>query len=132
MKTLLDERLRDPENARLFAEENFVVEVTERLCEVMEKLKVSRAELACRLGTTRANITQMLGGRNVSIRTVAAVAHVLKCKPLFELESLDAGAEEIHVNLFRSTTETWSINAISTAAKAKVAVAAEARWSEAG
>ena len=85
MKTTIETNLQDPEFRRHFAEEGFVVECMERVCEWMEREDVTRAELARRLGTTPANVTQMLSGRNVSLRTLASVAHVLGGVPEFRI-----------------------------------------------
>jgi len=54
------------------------MEVTETLCELLEKEKLSRKELADRLGKTKGFISQLLGGgRNLTLRTVADILHVL-------------------------------------------------------
>lgn len=67
----------NPEYERLLAEEGLVLEALEALCAFMEQQGVTRAELARRLGTSRANVTQLLRGRNVTLRTLAAAVHVL-------------------------------------------------------
>ena len=67
----------DPEYARVFAEESLVVDVMDRLSGWMTDHNITRAELARRLGTSPANVTQMLRGRNVSLRTLAAAVHVM-------------------------------------------------------
>ena len=51
--TILDEYLEDEEFRRLFAQEDLILEVTETLCELLEKEKVSRKELADRLGKSK-------------------------------------------------------------------------------
>ena len=77
-KTLLDKYLEDPEFARLMAQEDLIMEVTETLCELLEKEKISRKELADRLGKSKGFISQLLnGGRNLTLRTVADILHVL-------------------------------------------------------
>ena len=78
MKTILDEYLEDEEFRRLFAQEDLIMEVTETLCELLEEEKVSRKELAERLGKTKGFVSQLLnGGRNLTLRTVADILHVL-------------------------------------------------------
>ncbi len=77
MTTVLDELLKDPEYARVYAEESLVTDVMEAISEWMEVRGVHRAELARRLGTSRAHVTQMLNGRNISLRTLARVVHAL-------------------------------------------------------
>ena len=80
-KTLMDEYLEDPEFAQLMAQEDLIMEVTETLCELLEKEKISRKELAERLGKTKGFISQLLnGGRNLTLRTVADILHVLGYK----------------------------------------------------
>jgi antitoxin component HigA of HigAB toxin-antitoxin module len=77
-KTLMDEYLEAPEFARLMAQEDLIMEVTETLCELLEKEQISRKELADRLGKTKGFISQLLnGGRNLTLRTVADILHVL-------------------------------------------------------
>jgi transcriptional regulator with XRE-family HTH domain len=76
--TILDEYLKDEEFRRLFAQEDLILEVTETICELLEKEKISRKELADRLGKTKGFVSQLLnGGRNLTLRTVADILHVL-------------------------------------------------------
>ncbi|MBU4354072.1 MAG: helix-turn-helix domain-containing protein [Proteobacteria bacterium] len=57
---------------------DLIMEVTETLCELLEKEKISRKELADRLGKSKGFISQLLnGGRNLTLRTVADILHVL-------------------------------------------------------
>jgi transcriptional regulator with XRE-family HTH domain len=80
-KTLLEKYLEDPEFARLMAQGDLIMEVTETLCELLEKEKVSRKELAERLSKTKGFVSQLLnGGRNLTLRTVADILHVLGYK----------------------------------------------------
>src|SRR4030066_2380077 len=80
-KTLLEKYLDDPEFARLMAQGDLIMEVTETLCELLEKEKVSRKELAERLGKSKGFVSQLLnGGRNLTLRTVADILHVLGYK----------------------------------------------------
>jgi transcriptional regulator with XRE-family HTH domain len=80
-KTLMDKYLEDPEFAKLMAQEDLIMEVTETLCELLEKEKVSRKELADRLGKSKGFVSQLLnGGRNLTLRTVADILYVLGYK----------------------------------------------------
>jgi transcriptional regulator with XRE-family HTH domain len=79
--TFLEEYLEDPEFAKLMAQGDLIMEVTETLCELLEKEKISRKELADRLGKSKGFISQLLnGGRNLTLRTVADILHVLGYK----------------------------------------------------
>jgi transcriptional regulator with XRE-family HTH domain len=76
--TILDEYMKDKEFRRFFAQEDLIMEFTETLCELLEKEKISRKELAERLGKTKGFVSQLLnGGRNLTLRTVADILHVL-------------------------------------------------------
>jgi transcriptional regulator with XRE-family HTH domain len=78
---LLEEYLEDPEFAKLLAQEDLILEVTETLCELLEREKISRKELADRLGKSKGFISQLLnGGRNLTLRTVSDILHVLGYK----------------------------------------------------
>lgn len=71
----------DPEFRKLLAQEELILEVTEVLCGLLEQEKVSRKELADRLGKTKGFVSQLLnGGRNLTLRTVADILHVLGYK----------------------------------------------------
>lgn len=77
-KSLLEKYMEDPEVARLVAQGDLIMEVTETLCELLEKEKISRKELAERLGKSKGFVSQLLnGGRNLTLRTVADILYVL-------------------------------------------------------
>ena len=79
--TILDEYLKDEEFRRLFAQEDLILEVTETICELLENEKISRKELAERLGKSKGFVSQLLnGGRNLTLRTVADILRVLGYK----------------------------------------------------
>jgi transcriptional regulator with XRE-family HTH domain len=80
-KTLLEKYLEDPEFARLMAQGDLIMEVTETLCELLENENITRKELAVRLGKSKGFISQLLnGGRNLTLRTVADILYVLGYK----------------------------------------------------
>jgi transcriptional regulator with XRE-family HTH domain len=73
--------MNDPEFRKLLAQEELILGVTETICELLENEKVSRKELADRLGKSKGFISQLLnGGRNLTLRTVADILHVLGYK----------------------------------------------------
>jgi len=59
------------------AQGDLIMEVTETLCELLEKEKLSRKELADRLGNPKVYLQLLNGGRNLTLRTVADILHVL-------------------------------------------------------
>lgn len=79
--TLLQKYMEDPEAAKLVIQGELIMEVTETICELLEKEGVSRKELADRLGKSKGFVSQLLnGGRNLTLRTVADILHVLGYK----------------------------------------------------
>jgi len=92
---LMTDFLSTPEDRRLFEQERVILDVTEMICKLMERANISRKELAEMLGTSQANVTQMLNGtRNMTLRTVSDV-----------LFSMDYGLEVGHKWLVSATNE---------------------------
>lgn len=61
-----------PEQVKLYQRERAKFEVAELVCEVMDRVGVSRSELAERLGTTKGYISQLLNGeRNMTVGTLS-------------------------------------------------------------
>ena len=76
--SLFEEYMKDPEMARLVAQGELIMEVTETLCKLLDKEQISRKELADRLGKSKGFVSQLLnGGRNLTLRTVGDILHVL-------------------------------------------------------
>lgn len=77
-KPNVEEQLEDPEFIRLVAQEDLILDVTETLCWLMEKEEVPKQELATRLGKSEGFVSLLLlGGRQLTLRTVADVLHAL-------------------------------------------------------
>jgi len=99
----MDKYLEDPEFAKLLAQGDLIMEVTETLCELLEKEKVSRKELAERLGKSKGFISQLLnGGRNLTLRTVADILHVLGYKITLTAFKEEVKRQEYNVIEFKS------------------------------
>jgi transcriptional regulator with XRE-family HTH domain len=78
MKTRHEILMEDPEYRRLYAIEGLVTDAAELVARLMEQQGVNKAELARRLGKSRAWATQLLNGKaNMTMRTFAAVVHAL-------------------------------------------------------
>jgi transcriptional regulator with XRE-family HTH domain len=76
--SLLNEYLQDSEYKRLLAQGELIMEVTELLCQLLEKEGVLRQDLAKRLNRSKGFVSQLLnGGRNLTLRTVADIATAL-------------------------------------------------------
>ncbi len=88
--TLIDRLSETPEDRKLLQREMAILEVTEFICEVMEEDGVSRAELARRLGTSPANVSQVLDGeRNMTISTISDIFFHLNREIKVSAELLD-------------------------------------------
>lgn len=71
---------------RLVRQEEFILEVTERLTEALLEKGVTKAELARRMARTPGFVSQVLGGgRNLTLRTISDVAAALSLRPVLEL-----------------------------------------------
>lgn len=78
MKTRHEMLMEDPEYRRLYAIEGLVADAAELVARLMKEQNLTKADLARRLGKSRAWITQLLSGRaNMTIRTFAEVVHAL-------------------------------------------------------
>jgi len=67
-----------PTSERLLSEERLILEISEVLCEAIEKRGRLRGELAKDLSISPSEISQRLSGRrNLSLRTLADMLHAL-------------------------------------------------------
>ncbi len=89
MKTTVEKWMEaDGENRRLYAQETLIVDVAENLLEMMEERGVSKADLAKKLGTSKAYVTQLFrGSRNITLRTLSDIALALNLEPKIQFES---------------------------------------------
>lgn len=87
--TIINDDMHDAEFRRLLAQEELILEVTEVLCGLLDEEKISKKELADRLGKTKGFVSQLLnGGRNLTLRTVADILHVLGYKVALKPDKL--------------------------------------------
>lgn len=85
----IDRQTRTPEHRRLYEQERLVLWVSEALAQAMAEGGLSKADLAEKLGTSRAHITQVLSGsRNMTLRTVADLAWACNQRAGFHMHSL--------------------------------------------
>lgn len=80
-------------DCREYERERLILWTTELVSELMAKANVTKADLARKLGVSRAHITQMLsGGRNVTLNTLADAAWALGQRASVRMEPLRDGA----------------------------------------
>ena len=78
-----------PEARKLYEEERLILWTTEAIAEAMADRSLTRAQVAEALGTSRPNVTQLLSGsRNMTLRTLAGLAHACGMRASFHLEPL--------------------------------------------
>ena len=89
----IDRQTRTPEARRLYEQERLVLWVSEALAQAMAESGLSKADLAERLGTSRAHITQVLSGsRNMTLRTMADLAWACNQRAEVHMEPLEGMA----------------------------------------
>lgn len=92
---------REAESHSDFWEEQAIITFTEDMCLAMERVGISKAELARRLGTSQAYVTKILrGNANFTLRTMARIALALDSElhthlvPRDSIPNLSQGANQ--------------------------------------
>jgi transcriptional regulator with XRE-family HTH domain len=87
MNTLNEWAGQSAENRRSLAGESLILQVAQKLWEIMEECEISRAQLAESLHRTRSYVTQVLSGStNVTLRTLSDIGDALDCDVNFAIE----------------------------------------------
>ena len=96
--------------------ERAVLRATEEICLAMEREKISRAELARRLGTSPAYVTKVLRGKaNFTLATLARIAYALEGEFKFRLRLGTIAPDNLKRRLLRSRSQASSQPAPPTA-----------------
>jgi transcriptional regulator with XRE-family HTH domain len=74
----LSREFPDPKDQRQYAQERCIVAITEALGEALERANLNRAQLAEKLGVSKSHVSQLLGGRNLTLRTIGDVLWACK------------------------------------------------------
>lgn len=73
---------RDTDATRLLREQELILQTNETIHAMMGRRKITKAELAKRMGKTPAYVSQILAGdRNLTLRTIADIALALDLRP---------------------------------------------------
>lgn len=95
VKDKFEEFMADDERRRLYERESLAFDAAEIISVLMEEKEVSKAELARRVGKSRADITQLLSGaRNMTIHTLADLAFALGTRLEFKARSCPVAQSE--------------------------------------
>ena len=71
---------QEAENTFEYKLEGLELEITEKLLEIMEKNKVSRSQLASKLGVSKASISSFFkSGSNVTLKRLLKITQALDC-----------------------------------------------------
>ena len=63
--------------------------VSDNVFEIMQKQGITQAELARRMGKSRAHVCKILGGANLTLETLATLSEALECRIEVQFEKRD-------------------------------------------
>ena len=72
----------------VYEEERLVLEAGEVIMKAMDAQDVLRAEMADRLGVSRASVSQVLSGRNMTLRKLAQMLFALGLRATITVEKI--------------------------------------------
>jgi len=82
---------RDPKYVKALRQEELILSATESVWELLEELSLTKADLAARLGTSRAHVSQLLSGtRNMTLRSLSDISIALGVRAHIKFEPLTA------------------------------------------
>ena len=82
--------LKDPAYALEAAKGEFIMEVTESICEIIQNNNIKRQDLAQKMNKSKGYISQLLNGsRNMTLATLVEIAHVIGYSPKIRFEEKD-------------------------------------------
>ena len=112
-QALIDRLPNDSEQMKYYLQEKLILEVTELIVERMDKMSVTRSQLAQKLERSKGYITQLLDGRaNMTLRTLSDIMWALNCNLSVGIEPLGRDSHGVADRLFESQMETelWSVS----------------------
>ena len=74
MRSLYDEFKADPKRRRLLMEEDLFLAAAEQICQILSDKNINRTEFARLMGRSKGYITQVLSGKNLTLRTLVGMA----------------------------------------------------------
>ncbi len=80
--------IQDPKFALEAVKGDFIMDVTESICEILENEEIDRKDLANKMNKTKGYISQLLNGdRNMTLATLAEILYSLNYKPVIKFEN---------------------------------------------
>lgn len=93
---------KDTNYQRLVEEETLIFEATEVIAELLDAQRVTKKQLADRLGRSKGYVTQVLAGdRNMTLKTLADLAFALNHRIELETTPLERGDSGVPSTHFR-------------------------------
>jgi transcriptional regulator with XRE-family HTH domain len=90
-RSTFERYIDNPEHRRILEQERVMVDATELVCNAMDFRRMSRSELAEKMGRSKAHVTQILrGSQNLTLRTLADVFYAMNCR-LIMVAATEAG-----------------------------------------
>jgi transcriptional regulator with XRE-family HTH domain len=94
-KELVPELENSREVQMLYEEEGLVLEVTEAICNLLQKQNMKRSGLARKLGVDKSYITQLLdGSSNMTLKTISDVLFCLDSRAKIKIEPMNEQIED--------------------------------------
>ena len=95
-----DTIIRDRDLAIEAEKGEFIMVVTEKICEIMEENNISRQSLAEKMGKSKGFVSQVLNGsRNMTLNTLAEISHFLEHKINISFEKKQTGNVFLATNI---------------------------------
>jgi len=83
----LVQRFREAQTTPEYQFEKIMVDLTEQICEIMQTRGISKDDLACKLGKSRAWVTSMLrGDRRLTLKTITDIFWAFGYKTTIKVE----------------------------------------------
>jgi antitoxin component HigA of HigAB toxin-antitoxin module len=103
-RTKFQEFIEDAGRHRVFEQESLAFEATELISTLMKEQQVKKADLAKKIGRSKAYVTQLLSGsRNMTLHTFSDLAFALGHKVKLQSSALARSKRETHVYPFSPT-----------------------------
>lgn len=100
-KTTFEKFIEDAERRRIFEQESLAFEATELISTLMDEQKIKKADLAKRIGKSKAYVTQVLSGtRNMTLHTFADLVFALGHTVEFKVAQQKEAAADLVVHRY--------------------------------
>jgi transcriptional regulator with XRE-family HTH domain len=107
-RSAYEQFVEKPDQRRLYDQERLLVEVSELLVQVMSAENISRAQLARRLGKSKAFVTQVLrGNQNMTLRTITDLFGAMNYE--VSLSSAPRAGEVLHDLELATWLDCWKV-----------------------